>query len=292
MFGRQSRNGWPLTRIKSAMPNLLMLRAAILSTVALGVCACTPSTPDQPEPKNEETASTSTIVPPTPKVPMAKAFAVDDSTDVLEFKYSYPAAAASVPDIVASLTDDMKTNKAAALKAAKSDQASAKESGFPFHTHSYQTQWTAKAATPRLLGLLAESYFYTGGAHGMTGYKTLLWDKIAKREVSIDDMIISRNAFATVITSEFCKRLNDARAEKRGAPVASADSEFDRCVDPLKQTIVPISKDGKTVDQLLIVIGPYEAGPYAEGSYEIALPVDRALLSTIKPEWRDAFTKG
>ncbi len=67
------------------------------------------------------------------------------------------------------------------------------------------------------------------------------------------------------------------------------DDEFTRCVDPLKQTLLFTSRDGKAIDGLLIVIGPYEAGPYSEGSYEIALPVDAAMIAAMKPEFRDAF---
>jgi len=52
---------------------------------------------------------------------------------------------------------------------------------------------------------------------------------------------------------------------------------------------VPTSKDGKLIDAVTVVIGPYSAGPYAEGSYEIGLPVDAAMRQTIKTEYQDAF---
>ena len=40
---------------------------------------------------------------------------------------------------------------------------------------------------------------------------------------------------------------------------------------------------------MTFVIGPYSAGPYAEGSYEVALPVDAAMRGAIKTEYQDAF---
>jgi len=57
----------------------------------------------------------------------------------------------------------------------------------------------------------------------------------------------------------------------------------------MEQVLVPTSKDGKQIDGLTVVVGPYSAGPYAEGSYEVALPVDAAMRDAIKPDYREAF---
>jgi len=59
-----------------------------------------------------------------------------------------------------------------------------------------------------------------------------------------------------------------------------------------QQAIVPeAGKDG-VVSLIRVVIGPYEAGPYAEGSYDIAVPVDAGVLGAIKPEYRGSFAGG
>ena len=42
-------------------------------------------------------------------------------------------------------------------------------------------------------------------------------------------------------------------------------------------------------DRIGILIGPYEAGPYAEGGYEVTLPVTPAILAVVKPEYRASF---
>ena len=43
-------------------------------------------------------------------------------------------------------------------------------------------------------------------------------------------------------------------------------------------------------DRLTVYAGPYVAGPYAEGAYEIDLAVDSAILAAVKPEYREAFS--
>ncbi|AUW59165.1 hypothetical protein C1T17_14780 [Sphingobium sp. SCG-1] len=266
-----------------------MIRYAIAISGALLAQACSPPSSDNNQAINVAAPDTRRFSQPAAKPPEAKPFAISEKTELLEFGYKYPMEAAAVPAIVSQFTDDLQRSKEDALKMAREDQAAAKKDGFPFHTHSSETEWTTKAATPLLLSLLAESYVYTGGAHGMTGYKSLIWDRANDRETSIEAMVVSQPTLAKAIGAHFCKALNAARAVKRGAPVAG-NGMFDDCVDPMKQTLVPVSTDGKMIDQLLIVIGPYEAGPYAEGSYDIALPVDAAMLEAIKPEYREAFS--
>ncbi len=225
--------------------------------------------------------------PPAP--PPAKAFERSEKTGLLEFAYAYPAQAAAIPALVAKFGEAMETGKADALRMARDDSASAKRSGFPFHAHSLETRWTVAADTPRFLSLQSETYVFTGGAHGMTGYEALLWDKARERETSMAAVMTSPAAFAAAIRAGFCHRLDQARAEKRGQPVVRGDDDFTQCIDPMKEVLVPTSSDGKLIDAVTVVIGPYSAGPYAEGSYRIALPVDAAMRKAIKTEYQDGF---
>lgn len=257
---------------------------------ALLLLGCSPSaSPTGAKQENAATPDTSNFAEPPPPTPVAKAYKVEETTDLLEFAYAYPVQAATIPQIASRLTGDADRAKASALKMAREDQASAKENGFPYRRHSSQTTWTVKADTPRLLSLIGEMYFYTGGAHGGTGYKTLIWDKARDGESGAVAMATSPEALAKAIGARFCTALDTARAEKRGGTVMRGDDEFTRCVDPLKQALLFTSRDVKAIDSLLIVIGPYEAGPYSEGSYEIALPVDAAMIAAMKPEFRDVF---
>ncbi|WP_374551614.1 DUF4163 domain-containing protein [Sphingobium yanoikuyae] len=226
-----------------------------------------------------------------PAAPPAKPFEQSDKTELLEFLYAYPAQAAAIPTLVDRFARAMAENKADALKMATQDRDSARKAGFPFHAHSRETRWSVMADTPRFLALESSNYMYTGGAHGMTGYEALLWDKERRRETDFGALLTSEATFAAVIHDSFCKALDRARAEKRGAPVVPGDDDFTKCIDPMKQVLAPTSRDGKLIDGIQVTIGPYGAGPYAEGSYDIKLPVDAAIYKAIKTEYQDAFVK-
>lgn len=264
----------------------------LVPAAALVVGACTPS---QDKDSGNATANAAAsryvgnMVGAEAPTPPAKPFAEKDKSAFLEFSYAYPAQAAAVPDLVEKFAKDMASSKADALAMAKEDSAAAKESGFPFRPHSVETQWRVAADTPRFLALQSESYVYTGGAHGMTGYEALLWDKARKRETSIKALMTSPAAFAAAIREPFCAALDKQRAEKRGEPVVRGDDEFTKCIDPIEQILVPTSKDGKLIDSITVVVGPYNAGPYAEGSYDVPLPVDASMRKAIKTEYQDGF---
>jgi hypothetical protein len=73
--------------------------------------------------------------------------------------------------------------------------------------------------------------------------------------------------------------------------VVRGDDDFTQCIDPMEQVLVPTSSDGKLIDSMTVVVGPYNAGPYAEGSYDVKLPVDAAMRKAIKTEYQDGFVK-
>ncbi|MGC4252813.1 MAG: DUF4163 domain-containing protein [Sphingobium sp.] len=265
-----------------------------LATAALSLSACAPSSHDNAAPANQVSNAEATdfanrMAGAEQPVPAGKPFAVSEKTDLLDFVYDYPGQAAAVPALVSKLGKAMAEAKENALKMARADQKSAKESGYPFRKHSLETRWTVTADTPRLLALKSETYIFTGGAHGMTGYDSLLWDRHTKRETSLAAMMTSPKAFAAAIHDGFCKELDRQRAEKRGAPVVRGDDDFTQCIDPMKEVLMLTSKDGKLIDGVTVIVGPYSAGPYAEGSYDVVLPVDGAIRDAIKTEYQDAF---
>ncbi len=266
----------------------------ISATAALLLSAC--SGEQGPDGSNVEAdAATKQFVnrmagaAPPPSAPTGKPFEQSDKGELLEFVYAYPAQAAAVPPLVARFDKEREQSKADALKMARNDQDAAKRAGFPFRPHSLEKRWAVTADTPRFLSLQATSYFYTGGAHGMTGYEAILWDKQRKQETRLDALMTSSAAFASAIRANFCTALDKQRAEKRGGPVTPGEDDFSKCIDPMKEVLVPRSSDGKAIDAVAVVIGPYSAGPYAEGSYEVVLPVDAAMRKAIKEEFRDAF---
>ena len=60
------------------------------------------------------------------------------------------------------------------------------------------------------------------------------------------------------------------------------DYGFDECQKVADATVLAGSSNGKAFDRIGIWFGPYVAGPYAEGAYELNFPVDAKVRAAVK----------
>ena len=215
---------------------------------------------------------------------------VEESSDLYEFDYSYPAEAGRIPALKIWLDAERAKARAQLIEDATSGRAEAKQSGFEYRAYAQGRAWEKVAETPRFLSLSALVYDYTGGAHPNHGYDSLLFDKAAGARLAPLAVFASAAAFDAVIQRPFCAMLDKERSKRRGEPVVSDGRLFNDCIKPSEQTVILGSSNGRTFDKIGILIGPYAAGSYAEGDYEFTLPVTAALLRAVKPEYRDAFS--
>lgn len=211
-----------------------------------------------------------------------------------EFSYGWPAQVSAQPELAAQFTADRdeklareKTEWASALQECPPDAVSCRN-------RSYAMAWKLVADTPRYLSLSGDFSTYTGGAHGMYGLQSLVWDKQAKTAVDGLALFRSPAALDAALGPRLCAALNAERARRRGAPVdAGAPDEFgtgfDACQKVENATVLVGSSNGRTFDRLGIWYGPYVAGAYAEGAYELNFPVDAAVRRAVKPEYAAAF---
>jgi hypothetical protein len=241
-------------------------------------------------PANNVTAEAQPLVPsptPTPtSAPMSAPVAKASKTDLLDFSYAYPAL--SVPAVAAQLAARATEAQTKATVDARDDQREAVKSGYPFHPHDYQAVWKVTADTPRLLSAVGTIYTYTGGAHGMTVFAPILWDKASGKPIAIADLFTSPAAMDQALRGPFCAALDKERAKRRGAPVKHDDDPFDACIDPAKEVIVPVAR-GSAIDHFTVYVAPYDAGPYAESDYQIDVRVTASVLAAIRADDRKAF---
>lgn len=225
-----------------------------------------------------------------PSAGAGTARAVADKNDLYEFDYAYPAAAAAIPGLRAWLDADLDAQKAKLIKGAREWQAEAKKEGFPYHAYAHSTKWQVVTDLPGWLSLSAQRWEYLGGAHGNPWADGLLWDKAANTRRAALDLFTSPAALSAAIRKDFCAALDRQRAAKRGEPVKRGDAfGFGECIDPVKSQIILGSADRQHFTRIGVLVNPYEAGPYAEGNYEVTLPVTDAVLKAVKGEYRSAF---
>jgi hypothetical protein len=197
-----------------------------------------------------------------------------------EFRYAWPAAVTAEPARILAQEKDEWTE-------ALSDSP---EDCTPCRNRSLTKEWKVVASTPGYLSLSADFSTYTGGAHGMYGLQSLVWDKAKQSAMSGAEMFRSPEALDAALGPRLCSALNAERAKRRGESVPQASEDtFDRCVGTAEATVLVGSSTGKAFNRLGIWFGPYVAGFYAEGAYELDFPVDAAVLRAVKPEFAPAF---
>ncbi|WP_408588132.1 DUF4163 domain-containing protein [Novosphingobium sp.] len=260
-------------------------------TILLALAACDGKAP-APEPTAAATIGASPAVPaPPPASPRpSAAVKVNEKNDLYEFSYAYPAQAAAIPALKARLDADMAQQKADIAQEAREGKKDAKENDYPFNPYFHSTEWKVVTDLPGWLSLSTLVGFYTGGAHPNYAFDALVWDKAANKRVEPLALFTSKAALAQAITRPFCAALAKERLKKRGE-VWQGDgiSDFEQCIDPLAQVVILGSAGRQGFDRIGFLIAPYNAGPYAEGSYEVTLPVTPAVLAAVKPQYRAAF---
>ncbi len=127
---------------------------------------------------------------------------------------------------------------------------------------------------------------YTGGAHGNYGASGLLWDQMANREIEFANLFAEPANMDRLLTQRWCDALNLARQEK----LSGGYGVSDQCAPLSDLAVVPTDKDGDgRFERLILTAGPYVAGSYAEGTYEVGLAVTPDLIAAIKADYRASF---
>ncbi len=263
---------------------------AAAAPLALVLAACSPSAEGS---DGQDAASADGATASATAEAAGAAKSVKEENDLYSFSYAYPAQAGGIPELAAHLDADAEKAKATLISESEDDQKQAEANDYPYRAHSFSKEWKIVADLPRYLSLSGEFATYSGGAHGMYGLESLVWDKQAKAGMDGVALFQSAEALDGALGQKLCDALDAERAKRRGEAVpANAgddDTGFNSCQHVKDATVLVGSSAGGKFDRIGIWFGPYVAGPYAEGSYELNFPVDAAVIEAVKPEYREAF---
>jgi hypothetical protein len=215
-----------------------------------------------------------------PRVIPASDLLINQSTPAISWRWRIAPEAATQPALLAGLRGEALKAATAAKADAANDAASARKEGFPFRRYESISDWSLAADTPRLLALVGESYAFTGGAHGNTGYTAKIWDKTAQKPVPFSALFSDWAKARALIEPAYCAALATEQKARGGNPV-------NNCPKLSDQPIVPWAGLATRATQLCVLLGPYTAGSYAEGSYRITLPWPEGIKPLVKPAYRD-----
>lgn len=252
---------------------LLLLTAALAATLA----ACNRD--------RDEAKAPAAVSNPDALVTPADAAAppgYESKTQYADVKLTLPDALKAHPDLHARLyAEEVRKLR----QFAEGAQGELTEAGAPTDRPKYENTvtLTAAAETAKLFSLKRTSFDYSGGAHPNTLTSGILWDKALKRQIGLADLF-RKGADLTALDQALCSALNTAKRARvpDGASITFESKPF-ACprVASTPFVLTPGDASGKAAG-LTFLIGPYQAGPYAEGGYEIAVPaaVFRSLLAT------------
>jgi hypothetical protein len=260
--------------------------------IALGALFASACNAEQPLSTNDNSAADGNSAAPA-ATPEGKPVALKSETPLIDWEVSWPAEVNAIPALERLIRQPAEQALAEYSKAAREDKARRDKDGFDFNPYEYSVTVEVAGQTPRLLSLAREWMEYTGGAHPNHGTEALLWDKGAGARLAFDSLVEGGAAtLDRLYRDAFCKALDGERARRRQGldSVPDPNDPFYQC--PKFGELQIIAKGpaaGGPMSRLWFHADPYVAGPYAEGDYDIELPVSGAFVAALKPEYRASF---
>ncbi len=275
------------------------MKALVLVFTALALTAACNGTADDSIAETPATNGAGTTGSPAPAATASAgatasgARTVSEETDDFVFDYAYPAEAGNIPELARLLDRMLERSRETLARQAAEAREDARGNGFPYNKFSNSIEWQVVADLPGWLSLSGEIASYTGGAHGNYGMRSLIWNKQAGEAMRGIELFTSPRALGEALGDRYCEALEALRIE-RGTAVevseAGEESVFPAC-PPIDELVVLVgSSDGEQFDRLSLYAGPYVAGAFAEGAYQVDLAIDQAVLGVVKPRYREAFS--
>lgn len=262
----------------TAAPKAILRALLLTAALAAGPSACNRDREPAPADVPATPVSGAPAIPADAAAPMA----FESKTAWADVSLTLPAAIRTQTDLHARLyAEEVRLLR----QFAEGAQGELTEAGADTDRPKYEKTITVTAAleTGKLFSLKRVDFDYSGGAHPNTLTSGILWDKALKRRLGLADLF-RKNADLAILDQALCSAINAAKRARvpdsvsvplNGPPGASCPRAADTAF-----VLAPGTVNGKAAG-LIFFIGAYQVGPYAEGAYEIAIPVTgfRSLLA-------------
>ena len=261
------------------------LRLTLISAAAvLTLAACNRDKDKPAAPPPVVVPADGAAIPADAAAPMG----FSDKSEFASVRLTLPAAIKPQPDLHARLYAQEVRQLRQFMEGAQADRS---EAGGEESLPAYEKTVTFETAleTGKLVSLKRIDFDFSGGAHPNTVSTGVMWDKALKRVLTPADLF-RKGADLSVLDQALCSAVNTAKRARvpDSAGVVIGGKDF-AC--PLALDTPFVLAAGTTPGKaggLIFLIGPYQVGPYAEGAYEIAVPL-AIFRSLLAPAYADEF---
>lgn len=183
--------------------------------------------------------------------------------------------------------DGVKELKSFAAQA-HGDRAHLAAKGLQTPPYQRDIAWTLTAATPRLLSARESWFDDTGGAHPNHGWNGLLWNIPEDRAIPRAELF-RPDADQAKLEQGLCEAIKAAKVQRVGAQEAAEEAGSWPCPRWADSDFVfaPSTVHGK-LGGLVFLFDPYSLGPYAEGDYQVTVPLAE-FQGALSPAYADEF---
>jgi hypothetical protein len=217
-----------------------------------------------------------------PPVPTHYALSTPDA----QVNLALPEGIARYPGLHAKLFNDGKDELLDFLKHAIEDRRRFAAKGVKQATpYERRVVWTITAVTPHLISLRDAWFDDTGGVHPDHGSDVLLWDRVHNVALLQDELFKP-----DVDTAQQDAALCAATMRAKAARVGPSDAKSWSCpkFSDGHAVLVPSTRPYR-IGGMMFLFDPYVIGAYAEGDYEVLLPLSD-FQQILAPAWAEDFT--
>jgi|GEM_PF-4466208 len=153
-----------------------------------------------------------------------------------------------------------------------------------FRPYSVSDAWAVTFISDTHLSAVGTLWMYTGGAHGNSGFSSVIWDRTARADTPLAGIFEDGESAGAPVWDVLSEHLYEAWEAEWLRRLAGADdsvmdgwregSRATLTVTPESDPVVTLlaSDDGETVTGLTFHYAPYELGPYAIGTFSFDVP--------------------
>lgn len=279
-----------------------LLFSASIAALVLAACAPKTEAPAEGAPPAEEAGAEATVSAENAPLPADLGSPVFEETAE---DYSIRAVVDSriaafqpvlAEDLMISAKGQLEKFKADAIAdgtAARERSAATGEENW-FRPYSMEIRFTQSAQEGDVIAMEQFTMVDTGGAHPNYILTGLVHERTDEYPLSIDAVITDMAGYGAslkkhLIVEKSRRAYDDAARANVPAEVEEILGEDSDAAAKFGQnfTLAPSTEAGK-FGGITVLFSPYEAGPYAEGSYEITVPAAE-LAGKLRPDWVARF---